>query len=101
MPFDWLTDPTWVGSTIPLWKMAMRMGTACAYGGLVAATYRATVRGKEASETFLPTLVLLSVVIALVTVVINDNLARAFSLVGALAIVRFRTVVEDTRGTAF
>src|SRR5262249_3726400 len=29
------------------------------------------------------------------------NAARAFSLAGALAIIRFRTVVEDTRDTAF
>jgi hypothetical protein len=47
------------------------------------------------------TLVLLSVLMALVTQVTGDNLARAFGLVGALSIVRFRTVVEDTRDTAF
>jgi uncharacterized membrane protein YhiD involved in acid resistance len=35
------------------------------------------------------------------TIVIGDNIARAFSIVGALSIVRFRTVVEDTRDTAF
>src|SRR5207248_6540957 len=35
------------------------------------------------------------------TMVIGNNSARAFSLVGVLAIVRFRTVVEDTRDTAF
>ncbi|MGV3722340.1 MAG: DUF4956 domain-containing protein, partial [Actinomycetota bacterium] len=39
--------------------------------------------------------------IAAVTQVIGDNVARAFSLVGALSIVRFRTVVQDTRDTAF
>jgi uncharacterized membrane protein YhiD involved in acid resistance len=33
--------------------------------------------------------------------VIGSNLARAFALVGALTIVRFRTVVKDTRDTAF
>src|SRR5262249_50896362 len=48
-----------------------------------------------------PTLVLLTVLIAMVTLVIGNSVARAFSLVGALAIVRFRTVVEDTRDTAF
>src|SRR5207245_5269232 len=49
----------------------------------------------------LPTLVLLTVLVGMITVVIGDNLARAFGLVGALSIVRFRTVVEDTRDTAF
>ena len=47
------------------------------------------------------TLVLLCILIAMVTQVIGDNVARAFSLVGALSIVRFRTVVSDTRDTAF
>jgi uncharacterized membrane protein YhiD involved in acid resistance len=46
-------------------------------------------------------LVLLSILIAMVTRVIGDNVARAFSLVGALSIVRFRTVVRDTQDTAF
>jgi uncharacterized membrane protein YhiD involved in acid resistance len=43
----------------------------------------------------------LTIIIALVTMVIGDSIARAFGLVGALSIVRFRTVVEDTRDTAF
>ncbi|MDZ4830382.1 MAG: hypothetical protein SGJ09_09330 [Phycisphaerae bacterium] len=35
------------------------------------------------------------------TMVIGSSVARAFSLVGALSLVRFRTVVDDTRDTAF
>jgi len=45
--------------------------------------------------------VLLAILIAMVTQVIGDNVARAFSLVGALSIVRFRTVVRDTQDTAY
>jgi hypothetical protein len=41
------------------------------------------------------------VLIAMVTQVIGDNIARAFSLVGALSIVRFRTAVRDTEDTAY
>jgi len=37
----------------------------------------------------------------LVTQVIGNSVARAFSLVGALSLVRFRTEVQDTRDTAF
>jgi uncharacterized membrane protein YhiD involved in acid resistance len=46
-------------------------------------------------------LILLATVIAMATQVIGDNVARAFSLVGALSVVRFRTVVKDTQDTAF
>jgi uncharacterized membrane protein YhiD involved in acid resistance len=33
--------------------------------------------------------------------IIGNNLARAFALVGALSIIRFRTVVKDTKDTAY
>jgi len=72
--------------------------------GLVVAEVYYLTSNKEARRTdrsFLTTLVLLSVLICLVTLVIGDNIARAFSLAGALAIIRFRTVVDDTRDTAF
>src|SRR6185437_11876796 len=55
----------------------------------------------DIGASFPMTLVLLSVLIAMVTQVIGNNVARAFSLVGTLAIVRFRTVVRDTRDTAY
>ena len=55
----------------------------------------------EPQSSFTTTLVLLTVLIAVVTQVIGDNVARAFSLVGALSIVRFRTVVRDTQDTAY
>jgi hypothetical protein len=80
----------------------VRLVAAFVLGCVAAGIYRLTVRGNGgSSRSFLATLVLLSVLIAVVTSVIGSNLARAFSLVGALAIVRFRTVVEDTRDTAF
>jgi hypothetical protein len=47
------------------------------------------------------TLVLLAGLVAVGTLVIGSNTARAFGLVGALSIVRFRTAVEDTSDTAF
>jgi len=77
-----------------------RLIGAAVLGGIVALIYTRTRPGREESS-FTVTLVLLSILIAMVTQVIGDNVARAFSLVGALSIVRFRTVVRDTRDTAF
>ncbi len=81
--------------------LAWRIGMALVLGGLVAMIYRWARRGEAVQPTFLTTLVLLSAVIAMVTQVVGDNVARAFSLVGALSVVRFRTVVKDTQDTAF
>jgi uncharacterized membrane protein YhiD involved in acid resistance len=79
----------------------VRLVAAMAFGAVVAFIYRTTRPNGEAQPSFPITLVLLSILIAMVTQVIGDNVARAFSLVGALSIVRFRTVVRDTQDTAF
>ncbi len=55
----------------------------------------------ENRHTFPITLLFLTILITFITIVIGNSVARAFGLVGALSIVRFRTVVEDTRDTAF
>ena len=78
----------------------VRLIGAMLLGAVVALIYRRS-RGADLSPSFSVTLVLLSILIAMVTQVIGDNVARAFSLVGALSIVRFRTVVRDTQDTAF
>jgi len=57
--------------------------------------------GRPADSALAGTLVLLTVLLCLTALVVGDNVARAFSIVGALSIVRFRTVVDDTRDTAF
>jgi hypothetical protein len=81
--------------------VALRLVAAVILGGGVAWIYRVSRDPNDAGPTFPGTLVLLSVLIAASTQVIGDNVARAFSLVGALSIVRFRTVVRDTQDTAF
>ena len=84
----------------PLQVLARLIGAAL-LGAVVGWIYQRTRPASETSSSLAITLVLLSILIAMVTQVIGDNVARAFSLVGALSIVRFRTVVRDTVDTAF
>jgi uncharacterized membrane protein YhiD involved in acid resistance len=79
----------------------VRLLAAMVLGALVALVYRRTRPEIAVVPSFTATLVLLAILIAMVTQVIGDNVARAFSLVGALSIVRFRTVVRDTQDTAY
>lgn len=74
---------------------------AFALGLIISWIYRRTHRSFSFSVSFVHTLMILSMVTALVMMVIGNNVARAFSLVGALSIIRFRTPVKDTRDTAF
>jgi hypothetical protein len=82
-------------------EVLARLVIATALGAVVSWIYRATRGPGETTASFPPTLVLLSVLIAMVLQVVGDSVARAFSLVGALSVVRFRTVVRDTQDTAF
>ncbi len=99
---DWLESPFQTDVDLSLSLLVIRLGAAFSLGCVVAAVYRFT-HGKPGGQSrgLMATLVLLTVLICMMTLVIGNNVARAFSLVGALAIVRFRTVVEDTRDTAF
>ena len=81
--------------------MLVRLVFALLLGLAIAWVYRRARGANGESESFGVTLVLLTILIAMVTQVIGDNVARAFSLVGALSIVRFRTVVRDTQDTAY
>jgi hypothetical protein len=87
--------------TPPPLVVLVRLVIALALGAMVALVYRNTRPASGVARSFTSTLVLLCILIAMVTQVIGDNIARAFSLVGALSIVRFRTVVRDTQDTAF
>jgi hypothetical protein len=94
--------PPQVGPILSNSDLAILLGRALVMGGIVAGIYAATQRRGWAERiSFATTIVLLTVLIAMVTLVIGGNVARAFSLAGALAIIRFRTVVDDTRDTAF
>lgn len=99
---QWLRESLETEADLQLLVVATRLTLALALGLAVAAIHYLTARSARDERLSLSaTLVLLSILIAMVTQVIGDSIARAFSLVGALAIVRFRTVVEDTRDTAF
>jgi hypothetical protein len=98
---DFLKTSLVDGPNVAPLDVLIRLLAALVLGGLVAWIYRRTRKSTEVAASFPITLVLLSVLIAMVTQVIGDNVARAFSLVGALSIVRFRTVVRDTQDTAY
>jgi uncharacterized membrane protein YhiD involved in acid resistance len=63
--------------------------------------YEITHRGTSYTQSFVFTLVLNGMVVALVMLVIGSDIARAFSLVGALSIIRFRNAVKETRDVGF
>ena len=63
--------------------------------------YQRTHRGTSYTQSFVFTLVLNGMVVALVMMIVGSNIARAFSLVGALSVIRFRNAVKETRDVGF
>ncbi len=74
---------------------------AAVLGFGLAVVYRYTHKGLSYSQSFTQTLFFVAIIVAIVMMVIGSSLAKAFALVGALSIIRFRTVVKDTRDIAF
>lgn len=62
---------------------------------IIAVFYRFTYRGPGFSVSFIHSLVILSLITSIVIMVIGNHLARAFGLVGAMSIIRFRTPVKE------
>ena len=70
-------------------------------GVVISTIYKKTHKGLSYSQSFMITNIFICVIVAMVIMIIGNNLARAFALVGALSIVRFRTVIKDTKDIAF
>ena len=67
----------------------------------IAWVYRATHVGTSYAQSFAQTLVIMGMVTALIMLIIGSNIARAFSLIGALSVIRFRNAVKETRDVGF
>jgi uncharacterized membrane protein YhiD involved in acid resistance len=89
------------GSFYNVSQIALNLLVACALGATVALTYRRTHHGLSYSQAFVVSLVFVSIIACGAIMVIGSNIARAFGLVGALSIIRYRTVVKDTRDASF
>ena len=70
-------------------------------GLVISFVYKKTHKGLSYSQSFVVTNIFIAVIVCMVIMIIGNNLARAFALVGALSIIRFRTVVKDTKDTAY
>lgn len=63
--------------------------------------YKVTHRGTSYTQSYVHTLVLMSMVVSVIMLIVGSNIARAFSLVGALSIIRFRNAMKETRDVGF
>lgn len=70
-------------------------------GQVIAWVYYFTHSGLSYSRSYVQSLIMITVVVAMVMAVIGNNIITAVGLMGALALIRFRNVIKDTRDVAF
>lgn len=68
---------------------------------IIAITYELTTKSIYRRAHFLQSLVMISIVAATVMQAIGDSLSRGLGMLGALSIIRFRTVLDDPRNITF
>jgi hypothetical protein len=79
--------------------LALLLAFAC--GHAVAWCYMLTHTGLSYSRSYVNTLILIPVIVALVMLVLANNIVIAFGLMAIFAMVRFRSVLRDTLDTAY
>ena len=68
---------------------------------LIAITYRITYVGREFPNHFFQAMVLSSLVSGMIMMAVGSNFAVGFGIIGAVAIIRFRTLISDPRNIIF
>src|SRR5688572_16642764 len=88
-------------SAFTLTDVAIVLALSFVLSAVIGGIYRFTHRGTSYAQSFAQTLVIMGMVTALIMLIIGSNIARAFSLVGALSVIRFRNAVKESRDVGF
>ncbi len=79
--------------------MALLLAFVC--GHTIAWMYMFTHTGLSYSRSYVNTLILMPVIVAMVMMILANNLVLAFGLMAIFAMVRFRSILRDTLDTAY
>ncbi len=81
--------------------IVLGLAIAMAAALFILLIYQRTARQVTLNRSFCLSLLLVSVISAMMVLTITSNLALSLGMVGALSIVRFRTAIKDASDTAF
>lgn len=90
-----------LSGTFSVGDVAIALTLSFVLSAAIGWVYRATHRNVSYSQSYVQTLVVLGMIISLIMLVVGSNIARAFALVGALSVIRFRNAVKETRDVGF
>src|SRR5687767_6923229 len=98
---DWILRGDYAAVPINLPALILGLLLAMLCGQIIAWVYMITHSGLSYSRSFVNSLVVMPILVALVMQVLNNNLVTAFGLMAVFAIVRFRNILRDTLDTTY
>jgi uncharacterized membrane protein YhiD involved in acid resistance len=97
-PFKNLND---FSTSVTILKAIVSICLSFVLGFAITVVYRKTHHGHRYSQSFVHTIIIMGVVVSVIMIVIGNNMAVAFGLVGAFSIIRFRSAMSDPKDIAF
>jgi hypothetical protein len=88
-------------TTITAGNLLIALLAALALGVAQSLVYMKTHKNKAPSQSFALTLVMIPAIITVIVLLVGSNIARAFSLAGVFAIIRFRSAPGDPKDIAY
>ena len=98
---DWLIRGDY--ATAPTNYTTVLIGVLLSFicGHIIAWIYMLTHTGLSYSRSFVNTLILMPTIVAMVMMILANNLVLAFGLMAIFAMVRFRSILRDTLDTTY
>ncbi|MEQ6898256.1 DUF4956 domain-containing protein [Microbacterium sp. KR10-403] len=90
-----------LSGTFSVFDVAMTLALSFVLSFAIGWVYKRTHKNVSYSQSYVQTLVIIGMVVAVIMLVVGSNIARAFALVGALSVVRFRNAIKETRDVGF
>ena len=70
-------------------------------GLTIAIVYQKTHRGLSYSRSYVESMVMMSVLAAIAMMILGNNLVRALGILGVFTLIRFRTIIKDTKDATY
>ncbi|QGH35687.1 DUF4956 domain-containing protein [Gracilibacillus salitolerans] len=83
------------------WMSLLAMGLATILSLCITLIYQATFTGERYSQSFVHTIVMMSVIVSVVMTVVSGNAGVAFGLFAVFSLIRFRSAVTDAKDIAY
>src|SRR5438046_2614569 len=93
---DWLTHSDYASAPLNIPILVLSVLLAFLIGQTIAWVYMLSHTGLSYSRSFVNSLIIIPMIVALVMTVMANNLVTAFGMMAVFAVVRFRNILRDT-----